>query len=164
MKKSISTEPTKANISIVLEILGVSYDRLSQFAAKLSAEETRLPLGEGERSFVEDLAHLLNVEALASQSIYLALILKEPLLHDIHAERDWGNLLRYDLLEAHDLLAYFKFRRVILLRILNSLSDEQWQLVVREEHKARKESVYWRARALALHELEHLTDLEEKLP
>ena len=35
--------------------------------------------------------------------------------------------------------------------------------IIREEGKQRKESVYWRARTLALHELEHITDLERKL-
>jgi hypothetical protein len=35
--------------------------------------------------------------------------------------------------------------------------------VIREAGKKRKESVYWRARALAMHELDHLTDLQNKL-
>jgi ribosomal 50S subunit-associated protein YjgA (DUF615 family) len=34
---------------------------------------------------------------------------------------------------------------------------------VREEKKQRQESVYWKARGQALHELEHLQDLELKL-
>jgi hypothetical protein len=163
MKKSVSTEPTKATINAILNILSETPQKLNLFANSLSAEAAQVPLGEGERSFHEDLAHILNVEAISSQSIYLALMLREPLLHPVHAERDWGKLLRYDLLEIPDLLAYFKFRRVVLLRVLNSLSDAQWLLVVREENKARKESIYWRARGLAMHELEHLTDLEKKL-
>lgn len=163
MKKSISTQPSKANIANILKILSESPQKLSNFAAKLSAEKARLPLGEGERSFIENLAHIINCEALSSQAICLALMLKEPLLHDIHPERDWGKLMRYDLLDAADLLAYFKFRRMVLLWILNSLTDEQWLRVVREDGKQRKESVYWQARGLALHELEHMTDLEKKL-
>lgn len=164
MKKSISTEPTKANISLTLAILSNTPERLNQFASKFTTEEARLPLGDGERSFVEDLAHLINVEAISSQSIYLALMLKEPMLHPIHAERDWGKLIRYDLMEVSDLLSYFKFRRVVLLRVLNSLSDEEWLRTVSEENKARRESIYWRVRGLALHEQDHLTDLEKKLP
>lgn len=163
MKKSISTQPTKANINAILNILSETPQKLNHFAKSITAEATQIPLGEGERSFIQDIAHLINCEALASQAIYLALMLKEPLLHNIHAEHDWGKLLRYDFLEVADLLAYFNFRRTVLLRILNSLSDEQWLRVVREENKARKESVYWQARGLALHELDHLTDLEKKL-
>jgi hypothetical protein len=163
MKKSISTDPTKANINAILNILTETPQKLNHFAKSFNTEAALLPLAEGERSFIQDIAHLINCEALSSQAICLALMLKEPLLHDIHAERDWGKLLRYELLEVSDLLAYFKFRRAVLLRILNSLSDEQWLRVVRGENKARKESVYWQARGLALHELDHLTDLEKKL-
>jgi hypothetical protein len=71
--------------------------------------------------------------------------------------------LRFDLLSVPELLAYFKLRRVVLLRVLDSLTDEGWARVVREAGKQRKESVYWRARALAMHELNHLTDLQKKL-
>jgi hypothetical protein len=163
MKKSISTQPTKENINAILNILSQTLQKLNLYAEKLSPEQACLPLGEGKRSFVQDLAHLINCEAVSSQAICLALMLKEPLLHDIHPERDWGKLLRYDLLDVSDLLAYFKVRRVVLLRILNSLNDEQWLRLVREENKQRKESVYWQARGLALHELDHLTDLEKKL-
>jgi hypothetical protein len=62
-----------------------------------------------------------------------------------------------------DLLVYFKLRRTILLRILESLSEKKWSRVVREERKQRRESVYWQARGQALHELEHVLDLEDKL-
>ena len=62
-----------------------------------------------------------------------------------------------------DLLVYFRVRREVLLRILRSLSAVQWARAIRETGKKRKESVYWRARAMALHELEHLADLEATL-
>ena len=32
-----------------------------------------------------------------------------------------------------------------------------------EEGKQRKETVYWRARTIAMHELDHIGDLENKL-
>jgi hypothetical protein len=62
-----------------------------------------------------------------------------------------------------DLLAYFTFRRQVLLRVLAGLSDAQWSRTIREEGKARQESVYWRARGLAHHEQSHLSDLARKL-
>jgi hypothetical protein len=60
-------------------------------------------------------------------------------------------------------MVYFGLRRTVLLRVLASLTEEKWSRCIREEGKQRKESVYWRARGQALHELEHLQDLETKL-
>jgi hypothetical protein len=40
---------------------------------------------------------------------------------------------------------------------------EHWALTIREVGKKRQESVYWRARSLGMHELEHLSDLQSKL-
>jgi hypothetical protein len=60
-------------------------------------------------------------------------------------------------------LGYFIFRRTVLLRVLSSLKIKQWSRAISEKEKKRKESVYWRARSIALHELEHLIDIENKL-
>ncbi|MDX1995445.1 MAG: DinB family protein [bacterium] len=163
MKKSISTKRTPANIALVLAQLRETPQQLEQFGLSLSEQQRRQPLGEGERSITQDVAHLLHCEARTSEGIYLALLVDEPLLPDLHPERDWGRLLRYDLLDWPDLLAYFRLRRAVLLRVLEALTEAQWSRVVREEAKQRKESVYWQARTLALHELDHLTDLQKKL-
>jgi len=163
MKKEISTEQTDANIKEVLRLLSETPARLEKFSKGLSDRKLREPLGKGERSFIEMLAHLVNCEARTSEAITLALLAKEPPFTPIHPERDLGKLLRFDQIEFHELLAYFKFRRVVLLRVLNSLKDSQWSRVIRQEGKQRKESVYWQTRGQALHELEHLVDLEGKL-
>jgi hypothetical protein len=163
MKKTISTELTNVNITKVMEILAETPSQLEGLSKPLSEEQLRQPLGEGERSYTEDLAHLIHSEARTSEAIYLALLLEEPLLSDLHSERQWGKLLRYDLLSCSDLLAYFRLRRLVLLRVLDSLTEEQWSRTVREEGKKRKESVYWRARSLAMHELDHLTNVRSKL-
>ncbi len=39
---------------------------------------------------------------------------RQPLILDIHPERQWGNLLHYEQFEFADLLAYFNFRRKVL--------------------------------------------------
>ena len=163
MKKAISTDLTRANIARVTELLRAIPVQLESLSRQLDGEKLRQPLGLGERSFTEVLAHLINSEARSSEAIYLALLAEEPLLPDIHSERQWGKLLRYDLLIFSDLLVYFKIRRAILLRVLAALTEAGWARVIREEGKKRKESVYWRARSLAMHELEHLTDLQTKL-
>lgn len=164
MTKSISTDLTAANIAAVLDILSRVPAQLDELCKGLTDDQLHQPLGEGERSFVENLAHIINCEARTAETIYAALTLPEPQVLTIHPERQWGKLLRHDELPFADLLAYFKFRRVVLLRVLQGLSDKHWERVVRQEGKQRKESVYWQARGLALHELEHITDMENKLP
>jgi hypothetical protein len=163
MKKSISTYPTQANITAIMSILNEVPRQLETLSALLSPKQLRAPLAEGERSFIENVAHIINCEAITAEAIYEALLLDEPLIANIHPERQLGKLLRLELFETAELITYFKFRRMLLLRVLNGLNDAQWNRVIREEGKQRKESVYWRARTLALHELEHVTDLERKL-
>lgn len=163
MKKSISTERTTANIARITTLLADMPDKLDGLSQSLTREQCDQPLGMGERSLTQDLAHLLHSEARTSEAIYLALLVNEPVFPDIHSERQFGKLVRYDLVPFADLLVYFKLRRTVLLRVLASLTENQWARTIREEGKTRQESVYWRARSLALHELEHLTDIEHKL-
>ena len=119
MKKTISTDQTPENIAQVLEILTESPVRLAALSKSVPAERLSQPLGKGERTPTEVLAHLMNGEAISSEMIYQALLVKEPLFADIHPERDWGKLLRFDLLDFAELLAYFKIRRKVLLRVLS---------------------------------------------
>ena len=163
--KPISTDQTPENIAKVLEVLTESPLRLEALIKSVSTPSGKLsqPLGQDERTPTEVLAHMLNGEAISSEMIYQALLVKEPLFADIHPERDWGDLLRFDLLDFTELLAYFKIRRKVLLRVLSGLKEAGWSRCVREEGKQRKESVYWRARTIAMHELDHLGDLESKL-
>lgn len=163
MKKQISTDQNEGNINEVLRLLAETPFQLDQLSGELSDKKLHEPLDPGERSFTEGLAHLLNCEARSSEAIYLSLLAKEPTLTRIHPERDLGNLLRYDLMPFEEMLSYFKFRRAVLLKVLTSLKEKQWSRTIREEGKQRKESVYWQARGLALHELEHLQDMERKL-
>jgi hypothetical protein len=163
MKKSISTELTSANIAKVLAIIAEAPAKLASLSKLVPPDQLHQPLGDGERSVIDTAAHLLNTEARSADAIYPALLTNEPLMHDIHAERDWGNLMHYEQYPLPDLLAYYTFRRTVMMRVLNGLTEAQWARVIRQEGKQRKESVYWQARGLALHELEHLTDLESKL-
>lgn len=163
MKKQISTELTESNLQKVLQLLQETPAALKTLSQELSDQQLHAPLGPGERSFTETLAHLLHCEAITFQAIVLALILDEPLLAELHPERDLGKLIRLDQMPFEELLEYFKFRRTVLLRVLEPLSEKKWSRAVREQKKQRQESVYWKARGQALHELEHLLDLQQKL-
>jgi hypothetical protein len=159
----ISTVQTSSNIATITGSLADTPKRLEALNRRFSDERLRQPLGPGERSATAVLAHLIHAEHRSSEAIYLALLINEPLLADVHPERQWGKLLRYDLFEFSELVVYFNLRRTVLLRVLNSLTDMKWARTMHEEGKQRKESVYWRARSLVLHEREHLADMEGKL-
>ena len=161
--KTITTDQTPENIAKVLEVLTQSPARLKALGKSVSADKLRQPLGKGERTPTEVLAHMINGESISSEMIYQALLVKEPFFADIHPERDWGKLLRFDLLDFSELLAYFIIRRKVLVRVLSELKEKDWSRAVREEGKQRKESVYWRARTIAMHELDHIGDLESKV-
>lgn len=162
MKKSISSEMTRANIARVMEMLTETPQALLTLNQGLAREEQSQPLKPGERSFIEIVAHILNCDERTTETIYAALLLHEPLILDIHPERQWGKLLHYEQFECAELLDYFGFRRKTLLHVLDGLSDAQWGRVIREAGKQRKESVYWRARGQALHEAEHIAQIETR--
>jgi hypothetical protein len=163
MKKIISTKVTESNIAQIIDLLSDTPRKLENFGSRFSDEQFVEPLGAGERSLTENLAHLLHCEAISSEFVYLALLKDEVTFTDIHPEREYGKLLRYDSFSFKALLDYFIFRRTALLRVLSSLKVEQWSRAISKKGKKRKESVYWRARSMALHELEHINDIENKL-
>ncbi len=163
MKKPISTEQTPANIAIVLDTLAGTPGRLVALSAGRTDEQLRQPLGAGERSATESLAHLMHCEWRTAEAIYSALLVDEPMQLDLHAERQLGALVRLDLQAFGALLDTFKLRRAVMLRVLNALNDKQWSRAIRQAKKVRQESVYWQARGQALHELEHVTALETAL-
>jgi hypothetical protein len=163
MPTSIPTTPSPTNITKVLSLLEETPQKLAAFTAMLTEEQAKDPLAPNERSLVENVAHLLNTEASSTMSILLALMLDAPLLHNYHPERHYGKIVCYEQFPLSELIPYFAFRRKVLLSILCGLNEAQWARTVREEGKQRQESVYWRCRALALHEEEHLLDIEAKL-
>jgi hypothetical protein len=162
VKKPIATDQTSENIALVIEMLGGAVERLGRYSKGRSQKELMTPLSKGERTPTEVLAHILHCEARGSEAIYLALMLKEPEVAPVHAERDWGKLVRYDLQPFAEMTAYFKFRRAVLMRVLSELDAKKWSRTIREAGKARRESVYWQARGLATHENEHLGELTDR--
>ncbi len=163
LHKTLATQPSDERIALVMTHLEVAPQRLRHLAAGLSETELTRPLGEGERSFKRDLTHLCYCAERGSDPIHHALLLKEPLMPRIHAERDWGALMRYEEFSIPELLDYFQFRRRALMRILRGLRRRQWERTVRRESLKRSESVYYAARGLCLHEQTHLEDLAKKL-
>ncbi|MEJ2549956.1 MAG: DinB family protein [Anaerolineales bacterium] len=159
----ITTQPSTENISTLLDLLRGAPARLDALAFGQGESALIQPPGEGQRSFREILTHLLNSEARLTEAVYQILLLKEPNLPQIHPERDWGKLMSYQKLGLADLLGYFKLRRLLLLSVLEKLSTQEWLRTGREAGKKRQESVYWKTRTLVLHEIQHLSELEERI-
>lgn len=159
MKKAVSTEQTPGNITRVLGLLAETPVRLAELTRGQDEETLRRSPAGGSRSVAEIVAHLINTEARANEAIVLALAAREPLLAKVHPERDYGRLLRHDRMPLAESLAYFGFRRNALLPLLASLTVTQWSRTICEEGKQRRESVYWLARGMSLHEAEHLEEI-----
>jgi hypothetical protein len=163
MKSLLSTDLTDANISSVVRLLTTTPMQLQHVRARLEPTALHQPLKIGERSFAGIVAHIVHCDERTTESIYAALLLREPTILDIHPERQWGQLLHYEAADCDELLLYFSFRRKTLLRILGGLTLTQWARALREHGKQRAESVYWRARTMTLHEQEHLNEIESRL-
>ncbi len=163
LHKRLTTKPSDERIALILQVLAATPGRLRNLSAGRPEAELTTPLGEGERSFKRDLTHLIYCAERGTDPIFQALLLNEPFIPRIHAERDWGALMAYETFEITELLAYFDFRRTALLNILRALTSPQWERSVRREGVKRRESVYHWARGLSVHELGHLEDLACKL-
>ena len=163
LHNALATKPSDERTALILKVLEAAPIRLQELSAGLSDEELTTPLGAGERSFKRDLTHLIYCAERGAIPIYYALTADEPTMPRVHAERQWGKLLRYEAFDMADLFAYFSFNRRALLQVLRRLQRRQWERAVQPQGKRRKESVYYSARGLCLHEYGHLEDLAKKL-
>jgi hypothetical protein len=87
--QKITTIPTKENINRLLTLLGESPAQVEALSAALSEEQLCESLTVNEWSFKQQLIHLLNREEITSQLIYYALLVDDPILPDIHPQRQW---------------------------------------------------------------------------
>jgi Zn-dependent M16 (insulinase) family peptidase len=110
---------------------------------------------------------------------YMAMIMPDFLTHYYeNSAGPFSNLSRLPLEHAEQILEEIRrngnrfasqrasdylTKRFALEDKIRTLSDEQWKRSIHENGKKRQASVYWRARALAMHELDHLTDLQNKI-
>lgn len=163
VKKNIPTIQSESGKKNIYRILNNTYDELFNLIRHIPAQDLNKPLIPGKRSFRENLIHLLNVEYLNKMIITQALTIVKPLVLPLHAEKDIGKLSLFESLSTNELLSYFKLTRKILLKLLVSLSEEQWSRQILEKNKSRQESIYWRIRLLALHEFEHISIMKLQL-
>lgn len=162
-RKKIPTVYSEAAAGAALGILVSTPAALMEISSRISVEDFAQPIMPGKRSFKETLMHFLNIEALNYVTIYPAFLIDKPEVHDIHAERDLGRLRLYEDFTKTELLKAFELERKKTLNFLRALKQTDWQRQIIESGKARQESIYWRIRALALHDYAHLLILRYQM-
>lgn len=155
-KKHIPTAYSEAAVSNALGILEATPPTLKEISSHISEQDFAKPIIPGKRSFKETLHHFLNIEALNYVTIYPALLIDKPKVYGLHAERDLGRLRLYEDFTRDELLTSFDLERRKTLNFLKALKKTDWQRQIIESGKSRQETIYWRARALALHDHTHV--------
>ena len=157
-KKKREFPTTQSDIAIknVFETLEETPRFLNTVAKRFDEKTALNPIIEGKRSFRETLVHLLNIEGLNYTTIYPAFLLSKPKIYPLHAERDFDRLSLFGDFKMKDLLLAFHFERKKTLSFLGSLKPNDWNKQLVEDNKARQETIYWRARGLAVHDYTHV--------
>jgi len=159
-KKEIPTSFSEAAVNNIFATLEYTPNYLTSIAKHFDEERSLTPIIEGKRSFRETLIHLLNIEGLNYTTIYPAFLLNRPMVYPLHAEKDFDRLNLFSGLQSNELLDAFKLERRKSLNFLKSLKKSDWSKQLKEENKAREESIFWRARALAIHDFTHVQILK----
>ncbi len=159
----VSTEATAKNIAKVLDVLETTPTELHKLTHDLSDEQINLPLGDGEWSCLQVMRHLHHTIDLSTTRIHYALMLENPTIPEVHAERDWGKLEPYHNLSFVELREFYRFKRVVLLQLLHNLTSEGWERpFFRGELRHNVHNIYRECRGMAYHEINHLTSFQEK--
>src|SRR5215510_7073504 len=150
MPKKIS----EAQIQLYLRTLRDTPQCLIDCARGLDEDRLKRAVAPGEWSFCEVLAHLRGCQDVWSYSICAMLILDNPELAFIHP-REWSKIQGYTALSFAENLEAFTVGRDNLLRILQSLSFEEWGRSARFTGKANIYTIFGETLRMALHEEDH---------
>ena len=108
LHKRLTTKPSDERIALILGVLTATPSRLHELRAGLSDAQLDVPLGEGRAQLQarSDAPHLLR-RARNRPHLSCAAAEQSHSLPRIHAEREWGVLMRYEAFEIAELMAYF---------------------------------------------------------
>ncbi len=159
-RNEIPTSFSEAALDTILATLEYTPQYLNSIAKHFDDKTSLKPLMEGKRSFRETLIHLLNFEGLNYTTVYPALLLNNPKVYPIHAERDFGKLCLFTDFQLSELLTAFCFERKKSLSFLKSLKTKDWTKSLIEESKVREETIYSMARRTAVHDFTHIQILK----
>ena len=145
-----------------LSIQRQSSPQLADLIAGLSAEQLAFRPADGKWSIVEILAHLADDE-IATYWRYRQMIEHDGVPLSGFDQELWATLGNYQCWGSDDALALFRLLRTANLRMLESLSPEQWESS--GDHAERgKLTVADLARHMAAHDINHLRQIESLLP
>jgi len=153
----------KAASADIQEILTTLSDTPRQLVSLIaSLEESHLYTKPGEKtgSAAEILAHLRSCADVLTFSIYTMLTEERPIFPDIN-ERKWAKVTSYARIPIALSLQAFTFQREELMRVLRPLPFEGWERVALTLE--REYTVFSQARRMALHEQDHIEQMQQLL-
>jgi uncharacterized damage-inducible protein DinB len=135
--------------------------RLARLIDGLSAEQLALRPAPGKWSIVEILAHLAEDE-LTSSWRYRQMIELDGVTLQGFDQDLWAQLGAYESWKAHEALSLFRLLREANLRMLSTLSPEQWE---RSGNHIERGNITVRelARHMAAHDINHIRQIERLL-
>lgn len=153
-------EPTSPKIQQFLRLLVATPGRISAAANAVSQSQTYLKPDSRSWSAQEVLAHLRACADVWGSYIESMLADEEPVLPDIHPRR-YLMQTDYPSLDFTDSLKAFSRQRRKLLKALTSLHFDDWSrgaLI-----GSRRHTVFTQVRRMAMHEAEHVAQIEHLL-
>jgi hypothetical protein len=150
--------PTSAEIQRHQQVLEDTPRRLSEMARGRTDQALAIPPGPKAWSPVEILAHLRACSDLWTHSIYAMLAERSPALALLD-ERRWARTARYADAGFRRSLMAFTLERESLSVVLAGLGENDWG---RDGTiGGRRHTVFSQCRRMALHEAEHLGQIEK---
>jgi len=140
-KKEVPTSFSDVALANIFAILEYTPIYLNSIAKHFNEKSSLKPIMEGKRSFRQTLVHLLNIEGLNYTTIFPAFLLNKPMMYPLHAEKDFDRLNLFTALPIGELLEAFSLERKKTLNFFKSLKKTDWSRQLREENKAREESI-----------------------
>jgi uncharacterized damage-inducible protein DinB len=145
-----------------LSIQRQSSTQLAALVAGLSGEQLTFRPADGKWSIVEILAHLADDE-IATYCRYRQMIEHDGVPLSGFDQELWARLGNYQSWGSDEALALFRLLRNANLRMLESLSAEQWKRSGDHAERGRL-TVADLARHMAAHDINHLRQIERLLP
>jgi hypothetical protein len=151
---------TPAAIAKYLALLEEFPRTVAARTAGLSEAQLRWSPGKKDWSIVEVLAHLRACTEIWSFSIYAMLAENKPVF-PLLDERRWAKAAHYVIFEFQPAFQIFCLQRQELLAVLQPLDIETWARSANIE--GRNHTVFSQSRRMALHETEHLNQIQALL-
>ena len=151
---------TPAEITKYLALLEEFPRTVAARTAGLSEAQLRWSPSKKDWSVVEVLAHLRACAEIWSFSIYAMLAENKPVF-PLLDERRWTKAARYATFEFQPAFQIFCLQRQELIAVLKPLDIETWARSANIE--GRNHTVFSQTRRMALHETEHLDQIQALL-